>query len=87
MGRTMTFQSLKIEAITWGQNKGKLVAEISIAGENSKTTLILPDRVAEEILKLAKSALIDGVEKAANDFILEITTTIPDKLQLTEAGR
>jgi hypothetical protein len=42
--------------------------------------MILPDDVAEKILVLAKSAIIDGVEKAANDFIFEITTSIPETL-------
>lgn len=79
----MTFKSLKIEAPEWGEHKGKLVAEISIRGDKSTTTMILPDEVAEKILQLSKQALIDGVEKAANDFIFEITTAIPDKLLLS----
>jgi len=76
----MKFKSLKIESPTWGENKGKLVAEISINGDKSTTTMVLPDEVAEKILRMAKDALIDGVEKAANDFIFEITTSIPDTL-------
>lgn len=78
----MKFRSLKIESPLWGENKGKLVAEIEIAGEKSKTTLILPDVVAEKILHLAKEAIIEGVEKVANDFIFEITTSIPDTLMI-----
>jgi hypothetical protein len=76
----MKFKSLKIETARWGENNGKLVAEISISGDKSSTTLILPDDVAEKILVLAKSAIIDGVEEAANDFIFEITTSIPETL-------
>jgi stalled ribosome rescue protein Dom34 len=76
----LKFQSLKIERARWGANEGKLVAEIEINGDKSKTTMILPDDVAEKILILAKSAIIDGVEKAANDFIFEITTSIPETL-------
>lgn len=78
----MKFKSLKIEAPLWGENKGKLVAEISISGDKSSTTMILPDAVAEDILRLAKNAIIDGVEKAANDFIFEITTSIPDTMRI-----
>jgi hypothetical protein len=78
----MKFKSLKIEAAQWGDNKGKLVAEIAIAGGKSTTTMILPDRVADDILRLAKNAIIDGVEKAANDFIFEITTSIPETICL-----
>jgi len=78
----MEFRSLKIEAPQYGDNKGKLVAELEIKGEKSKTTLILPDDVGEQILILAKNAIIDGVEKAANDFIFEITTLIPDQLRI-----
>jgi hypothetical protein len=76
----MKFESLKIEVAKWGENKGKLVSELEIRGDKAKTTLILPDDVAEKILVLAKSALIDGVEQAANEFIFEITTAIPDTL-------
>ena len=78
----MTFQKLEIEAIQYGENKGKLIAEISIRGDKSRTTMELPPLVADKILQLAKNAIIDGVEKAANDFIFEITTCIPDSLNL-----
>jgi hypothetical protein len=78
----MKFKSLKIESAQWGENKGKLVAEISINGDKSTTTLILPDEVAEKILVMAKGAIIDAVEKAANDFIFEITTAIPATLRI-----
>jgi hypothetical protein len=76
----MKFKSLKIEVAQWGENKGKLVAEISINGDTSTTTMIMPDDVAEKILVMAKGAIIDGVEKAANDFIFEITSAIPETL-------
>ncbi len=79
----MTFESLKIEAEKWGENKGKLTAEITIKGKNAKTCLILPDSVGDEILQLAKSAIIDAVEQSANDFIFEITTAIPKSMTLT----
>jgi hypothetical protein len=78
----MTFQKLEIEAIQYGDNKGKLIAEISIRGDKSRTTMELPPLVADKILQLAKNAIIDGVEKAANDFIFEITTSIPDSFNL-----
>ena len=78
----MKFESLKIEAVRYGDNKGKLFAEICIHGDKSRTTMELPPLVADKILQLAKSAIIDGVEKAANDFIFEITTSIPDTLLL-----
>jgi hypothetical protein len=42
----------------------------------------LPPLVADKILQLAKNAIIDGVEKAANNFIFEITTCIPDSINL-----
>ena len=76
----MKFRSLKIEVVQYGADKGKIVAEICIHGEKSSTTMELPQEVADRILKLAKDAIIDGVEKAANDFIFEITTAIPDTL-------
>lgn len=78
----MKFKSLNIEAPQWGDHKGKLVAQLEIEGDKSKTTLVLPDEVGEKILILAKEAIIDGVEKAANDFIFEITTLIPDQLRI-----
>jgi hypothetical protein len=78
----MTFQKLEIEAIQYGENKGKLIAEISIRGDKSRTTMELPPLVADKILQLATNAIIDGVEKAANDFIFEITTYIPDSINL-----
>lgn len=78
----MKFESLKIEAVKYGENKGKIIAEICIQGDKSRTTMELPPEVGDKILQLAKNAIIDGVEKAANDFIFEITTAIPDTLLL-----
>ena len=78
----MTFNSLKIERKTWGKDQGKLVAELSLSGNKATTTLTLPDDVGEKILRLAKSAIIDAVETTANDFIFEITTSIPESLNL-----
>ena len=78
----MEFESLKIEAVHYGEDKGKLVAEICIKGDKSRTTMKLPNEVGERILQLAKHALIDGVEQAANDFIFELTTLIPESLTL-----
>jgi stalled ribosome rescue protein Dom34 len=74
------FESLKIERKKWGPDDGKLVAEICIRGNKTTTTMILPDEVAERLLKVAKEAVIDGVEQAANDFIFELTTAIPETL-------
>jgi hypothetical protein len=82
MNPNTTFKSLKIEAPIWGEHKGKLVATICVSGKNSETTMILPDSVGEKILHLVKEAIIDGVEQAANDFIFELTTLIPDQLLL-----
>lgn len=79
----MEFRSLKIEAPLFGDNKGKLVAELEIRGKKSKMTLILPDEVGEKILILAKSAIAAGAEKASSDFIAEITTLIPDQLRIS----
>ena len=80
----MKFESLKIEVPCYGKDKGKLVAELSIKGEKSMTKMILPNEVGERILQLAKQALIDGVEAAANDFIFEIETFIPESLFLEQ---
>ena len=79
----MKFESLKIETEGWGNDKGKLKAELCIKGEKARTTLKLPDDVGEKILILAKQAIIDAVEQTANDFIFEITTMIPETLNLT----
>jgi carbon monoxide dehydrogenase subunit G len=80
----MKFESLKIETVKYGADKGKLIAEICIHGDKSRTTMELPQHVGEKILQLAKNAIIDGVEKAANDFIFEITTAIPDTFLIGE---
>lgn len=78
----MLFESLKIEVDKWGPDKGKLKAVIDIKGGKGSTTLQLPDKVAEQILQLAKNAIIDGVEKTANEFIFELTTSIPETLHI-----
>jgi hypothetical protein len=72
------FQSLKIERARWGDNKGKLEGVLDIGGKKGNLSLKLPDELAEQILQLAKNAIIDGVEQTANDFIFEITTAIPE---------
>lgn len=82
----MVFKSLKIERPLFGNNKDKLVAELSLSGSNTTTTLILPNEVGDQILQLAKSAIVDAVEKTANDFIFEITTSIPETLKLENNG-
>lgn len=76
----MKFRSLKIERPRYGAKEGKLVAEIQIEGKDASITLDLPEDVANRILKLAKDAIIDGVEKTANDFIFELTTAIPETI-------
>ena len=81
----MKFESLKIEVEKWGKNAGKLKAEICLTGDKAKTTLELPDDVGEKVLQLAKNAIIDAVEKTANDFIFEITTLIPETMNLTNS--
>ena len=78
----MKFESLEIEVVKYGNDKGKLIAKICIQGDKSRTTMELPREVGDRILQLAKSAIIDAVEQAANDFIFEITTSIPDTLLL-----
>ena len=82
----MTFKSLKIERVSWGENKGKLISVLEIEGAKAETTMELPEEVAEKILQISKQALVDGVEKAANDFIFEITTHIPDTLKIDTSG-
>jgi carbon monoxide dehydrogenase subunit G len=78
----MTFESLKIELDRYGANKGKLIAQITLTGKDARTTLTLPPDVGEKVLQLAKNAIIDAVEQSANDFIFELTTAIPETLNL-----
>jgi hypothetical protein len=78
------FQSLKIERVIYGSDRGKLKAELCVGGERARTTFDLPEEVSERILRLAKDAIIDAVEKSANDFIFEVTTSIPDTLLLPD---
>jgi len=79
------FKSLSIERKTWGDVAGKLVAELSLQSSKASVTLKLPDSIAEQVLILAKSAIIDSVEESANDFILELSASIPETLKLTNA--
>lgn len=76
------FNELKIERERWGANAGKLICKISFEGEKTTTIMELPIDTGDKILALAKSAIIDAVEQSANDFIFEITTGIPETLQL-----
>lgn len=77
------FKSLSIERKTWGEDEGKLVANLSLHSSKNTVSLKLPDKVAEQILILAKSAIIDAVEESANEFIFELTTSIPETLKLS----
>lgn len=79
----MKFESLTIEVERWGENKGKLSAVLCIRADKVKTTLTLPDDVGEKVLQLSKEAIIDAVEQTSNDFIFELTTSIPTTLNLT----
>ena len=78
----MIFKSLKIEQPLYGADKNKLVAEIVIGTDKVTTKLVLPDEVGLKILQLSKEALIDAVEKTANEFIFDLTTSIPESLNL-----
>jgi hypothetical protein len=78
-----SFHSLTIERATWGVDKGKLQAKLTLVADKGTTTLTLPDSVGLSILQLAKTSIIDAVEKSANDFIFDLTTSIPDQLNLT----
>lgn len=80
-------RSLKIEKQRWGNNAGKLTAEICIEGKDANVTLILPNSFADQVLKQAKQAIIDSVEKTANDFIFELTTVIPDTLAIDNKAK
>jgi len=72
------FQSLKIERVRYGENKGTLEGVLDIDGTNGRVCLKLTNELADQILQLAKNAIIDGVEQTANDFIFELTTAIPE---------
>ena len=72
------FKSLKIEKERWGKDAGKLTGVLDIGGEKGSLSLNLPETLCDQILQLAKNAIIDGVEQTANDFIFEITTAIPE---------
>ena len=76
------FRELSIERQRYGKDEGKLIAKISFQGEKSTTTMELPQDTGDKILQLAKQAIIDAVESSANDFIFEITTSIPESLNL-----
>ena len=78
----MILEKLQIEREGYGTNKGKLNATICIQNDKNRITMELPPDVGTKILQLAKQALIDAVEKSANDFIFDLTTAIPDTLSL-----
>jgi len=76
------FRELTIERQRYGKDEGKMIAKISFQGEKAATTLELPQDTGDKILQLAKQAIIDAVEQSANDFIFEITTGIPETMNL-----
>ena len=76
------FNRLVIERVRYGPDKDSLMGTLDIAGEKGAVTLKLPDSLADQILQLAREAIIDGVEQTTNDFIFEITTAIPSTLSL-----
>ena len=78
----MILEKLEIERENYGPDKGRLNAKISIKNDKNRITMELPPAVGTQILQLAKQALIDAVEKSANDFIFDLTTAIPDTLNL-----
>ena len=79
---TIQLNELKIERQRWGADEGKYIATISIQGKDASVQMELPTETADQVLKLAKTALIDAVEKSANDFIFELTTAIPETLKI-----
>lgn len=79
------FNSLKIERQRWGNNAGKLEGTLDIGGAKGSLSLKLSDSLANQILQLAKSAIIDSVEETANEFIFELTTAIPEVAKLPDA--
>ncbi len=80
----MNFESLKIERVTYGPDKDKLKTQLCVAGKESRIYMDLPIDVGNKIIQLAKNALIDGVEESANNLIFELTTDIPDSVDLKE---
>jgi carbon monoxide dehydrogenase subunit G len=77
----MNFESLNIEAVAYGPDKGKLKTQLCITGKGSRIWMDLPIDVGNKIIQLAKNALIDGVEESANNLIFELTTDIPDNVE------
>ncbi len=71
------FEKLEIERIAWGDEKGKLKGRLRLSSKSGDVSLNLRPDLSERLLELARDAIIDSVEDAANAFIFELTTAIP----------
>lgn len=78
MDDLLKFNSLLIERERFGANKGEVTGRLRIEGRNGDICLNLPPSITKKLLEVSKAALIDVVEETANEFIYEITTSIPD---------
>lgn len=78
----IVFQSLEIERVSWGDDKGKLKGKLRISSQAGDVTLKLNDSMADKLLQVAREAIIDSVEQTANDFIFQLTTAIPHTMKL-----
>ena len=72
------FRSLSVERKTWGKDEGQITGTIKVSSQSGDLTLNLNPSLAEQLLQVARNAMIDAVEDTANRFILEITTAIPE---------
>lgn len=67
------FKSLQIERVRWGDDSGKLRGTLSIGGKTGDLSLKLTDELADEILQLARTAIIDGIESSSRKYGIEIS--------------
>lgn len=70
----MQLERLDISRNQYGDNKGKMVGEITFSSPASKIQLILTDDACHKILKFCAEALVESSQSVAQQLTSEIIT-------------
>lgn len=72
----MQFRRLTIESPIWGDNKGKVIAKLTVEGVRVDMTLTLPETASARIIQCCAEELGTAASKQAAEFRDELLAAI-----------
>ena len=81
---SLEFRKFSVEKAVYGDNKGKLVGEITFVDATKKIEFVLPPEICEKIVEISASTMYEGAVEVAEDlkdqmFEWIAITALPEK--------